>query len=71
MSDNGRGDDPVVIVGMAIEAPGGVDTPEAYWDLLSDAREALSPFPTDRGWPVAELITGSRRDGFKPIHDLG
>ncbi len=71
MSDNDGEHDPVVIVGMAIEAPGGVDTPQAYWDLLSDAREALSPFPGDRGWPVAELIAGSRRDGYKPIHDLG
>jgi mycobactin polyketide synthetase MbtC len=64
-------DDPIVIVGMAVEAPGGVDTAEEYWSLLSAQREALGPFPTDRGWSVRELLDGSRRDGFKRIHDLG
>jgi len=64
-------DDPVVIVGMALEAPGGVDTADAYWTLLSEQREALGHFPTDRGWSIRELIDGSRRDGFKRIHDLG
>lgn len=63
--------DPVVIVGMAIEAPGGVDTAEGYWALLSQQREGLSPFPADRGWPIRELLTGSCRDGFKRIHDCG
>jgi mycobactin polyketide synthetase MbtC len=63
--------DPIVIVGMAVEAPGGVDTADAYWALLSEQREALGPFPTDRGWSVRDLLDGSRRDGFKRIHDLG
>jgi mycobactin polyketide synthetase MbtC len=62
---------PTVIVGMAVEAPGGVDTTEDYWALLSQQREGLCPFPTDRGWPIRDLLTGSRRDGFKPIHDCG
>ncbi|MET0702609.1 MAG: polyketide synthase [Mycobacterium sp.] len=64
-------DDPVVIVGMALEAPGGVDSAESYWALLSEQREALGPFPDDRGWSLPELFAGSRRDGFKPIHNLG
>lgn len=63
--------DPVVIVGMAVEAPGGVDSADSFWDLLSGKREALGPFPTDRGWSVPDLLEGSRRDSFKPIHDLG
>ncbi|MGA5464673.1 polyketide synthase [Mycobacterium sp. NPDC050041] len=62
-------DDPVVIVGMALEAPGGIDSADAYWSLLSEQREALGPFPTDRGWALPELF--ERRDGYKPIHDLG
>lgn len=65
------GDDPIVIVGMAVEAPGGVSTAGEYWDLLAERREALVPFPVDRGWPVAELLAGSRREGFKPIANLG
>lgn len=64
-------DDPAVIVGMAVEAPGGVHTADAFWDLLADQREALTHFPTDRGWDVSALLDGSRRDGFKQIRDLG
>ncbi|MEE6179673.1 beta-ketoacyl [acyl carrier protein] synthase domain-containing protein [Mycobacterium sp. 050134] len=67
MPDN----DPVVIVGLALEAPGGVETPDDYWALLAEQREALGPFPTDRGWALRELFDGSRREGFKPICDLG
>lgn len=63
--------DPVVIVGLGIEAPGGVDTAEQYWSLLVDGRESLGEIPTDRGWAVTELIEGSRRDGFKPICNAG
>ncbi|WP_066898250.1 polyketide synthase [Mycolicibacterium houstonense] len=63
--------DPVVIVGMALEAPGGIDTADGYWSLLAEQREALGRFPADRGWSVRELLDGSRRDGFKRIHDLG
>ena len=63
--------DPVAIVGMAIEAPGGVETADDYWSLLSAGREGLGPFPTDRGWAVRELLAGSRREGFKQIHDHG
>jgi mycobactin polyketide synthetase MbtC len=63
--------DPVAIVGMAVEAPGGVETADDYWSLLSAGREGLGPFPTDRGWAIRDLLTGSRRDGFKQIHDRG
>ncbi|WP_156685574.1 beta-ketoacyl [acyl carrier protein] synthase domain-containing protein [Mycobacterium sp. Marseille-P9652] len=64
-------DDPVVVVGMAIEAPGGVETADDFWAVLSEQREPLSPFPTDRCWPVRDLLAGSRREGFKQIHDAG
>ncbi len=65
------GSDPVAIVGVAVEAPGGIDTADKYWELLSHGREALGPFPADRGWQVRELLAGSRRSGFKEIHDRG
>lgn len=74
MSENGfdaAGIDPVVIVGMGVEAPGGIETAKDYWELLARGREALGPFPTDRGWAVSELLAGSRRSGFKQIHDRG
>jgi mycobactin polyketide synthetase MbtC len=63
--------EPVVIVGMALEAPGGIDSAAGYWELLSQGREALGRFPTNRGWPIRELFAGSRRSGFKEINDCG
>lgn len=61
--------DPVVIIGMALEAPGGVDSTEGYWALLSQQREGLSQLPVDRGWPVSDLLSG--REGFKKIQNAG
>nr|ADH04659.1 TugC [Chondromyces crocatus] len=50
-----RGLEPIAIVGMGCRYPGGVQTPEKLWELLVDGTDAISPFPTERGWDVDAL----------------
>ncbi|MEU6162090.1 type I polyketide synthase [Streptomyces sp. NPDC047130] len=42
--------EPVAIVAMACRFPGGIDSPAALWDVLSEGREVLGGLPADRGW---------------------
>ncbi|UFR06960.1 SDR family NAD(P)-dependent oxidoreductase [Streptomyces sp. Go40/10] len=48
-------DEPIAIVSMSCRLPGGVTSPEDLWRLVADGADGLSPFPSDRGWNLAEL----------------
>ncbi len=39
---------PLAVVGMALRLPGGLTSPEAYWDFLLGGEDALSEIPEDR-----------------------
>ncbi|WUH89158.1 polyketide synthase [Streptomyces sp. NBC_00433] len=39
---------PLAVVGMALRLPGGLDSPDAYWDFLRGDGTAYRPIPEDR-----------------------
>ncbi len=63
--------DPIVIAGMAVEAPGGIETPAALWSALAESRELIGPFPRDRGWPIEDLLSVSELEGWGRVCDAG
>ncbi|MEU5785934.1 SDR family NAD(P)-dependent oxidoreductase [Micromonospora lupini] len=70
--------EPIAIIGVSCRFPGGVRSPEDFWELLETGTDAIGPGPTDRGWDLRELYhpdpdhsstTYATEGGF--LHDAG
>ncbi|WP_211303236.1 beta-ketoacyl synthase N-terminal-like domain-containing protein, partial [Streptomyces milbemycinicus] len=73
-----RETEPIAIVGVSCRFPGGVSSPEDLWQLVSSGTDAISDFPTDRGWDIEGIYdpdpeavgkTYLRQGGF--LHEAG
>ncbi|MES9504674.1 beta-ketoacyl synthase N-terminal-like domain-containing protein, partial [Streptomyces koyangensis] len=65
-----RDAEPIAVVAMACRFPGGVRTPEQLWELVTEGRDAVGPFPADRGWDL-DALTDPARDGGSYAHEGG
>ena len=48
--------EPLAIVGMGCRFPGGVDSPQSYWQLLQEGRHGIVAVPPER-WDADEFYS--------------
>src|SRR5262249_20751923 len=48
-------EDPIAIVGYGCRLAGDVSSPEEFWELLAERRDAVGELLEDRGWNLDEI----------------
>ncbi|WYZ46092.1 hypothetical protein EsH8_IX_000317 [Colletotrichum jinshuiense] len=55
--------EPIAICGMALRLPGGISTPQQFWQFLVDKKDARSPIPETR-FKASSYYSESGKPGF-------
>ncbi|WP_433655139.1 type I polyketide synthase [Nocardia sp. CA-128927] len=64
--------EPIAIVGMGCRFPGGVASPEDFWEVISGGVDTVGAFPSNRGWDLAKLYDpDSVRSGTYYVREGG
>ncbi|MEV6588443.1 type I polyketide synthase, partial [Streptomyces acidicola] len=63
--------EPIAIVGMACRYPGSVTSPEDLWRLVTNDGDAISGFPTDRGWDEELFDRDPAKNGKSSVREGG
>ncbi|WP_345206196.1 type I polyketide synthase, partial [Streptomyces lavendulae] len=66
-----RDQEPIAVVAMSCRYPGGIDTPEALWELVERGGDAVTPYPADRGWPAEVLFDPDPDSGIEEYERVG
>ncbi len=62
--------EPIAIVGMGCRLPGGVDNPDAFWQLLHDGVDAIEEVPTIH-WQINDYYDGNTNTAGKISNRYG
>ncbi len=47
-AERGGEPEPIAVIGIGCRFPGGANSPAAFWQLLREGRDAITPIPADR-----------------------
>lgn len=70
MKDTDIALEPVAIIGIGCRFPGGANSPESYWELLSGGVDAISEIPSDR-WDIETYYDPNRFKKGKAVSKWG
>ncbi|XP_070582060.1 mycocerosic acid synthase-like [Ptychodera flava] len=57
---------PIAIIGIGCRMPGGVNSPEHFWEVISEGRNTITEIPKDR-WQIDEFYDADRSKSGKMV----